>query len=79
MAPDGAPIYAGREEFTKALALIAAGKPIRYEGVIGPINFDTCGDITGPFRLWRIQNGVVTTIGQMSAEDVSKIQSALTK
>jgi ABC-type branched-subunit amino acid transport system substrate-binding protein len=79
VALDGTPIYAGRDEFTKALSLIAAGKPIRYEGVIGPINFDECGDITGPFRLWRIQKGVVTTIGQMSAQDVSKIETTLMK
>jgi hypothetical protein len=25
---------------TKALALLAAGKPIRYEGAIGPIDLD---------------------------------------
>jgi ABC-type branched-subunit amino acid transport system substrate-binding protein len=73
VAPGGTPIYAGKDEFTKALALIAAGKPIRYEGVIGPIDFDHCGDITGPFRLWRIQGGDIKTVGQMSAEDVMKI------
>lgn len=77
VARDGTPIHAGRDEFAEALALIADGKPIRYEGVIGPMEFDQCGDITGPFRLWRIQSGKVTTIGQMSAEDVSKIQSSI--
>ena len=79
VAQGGTPIFAGKAEFAKALALIAAGKPIRYEGVIGPIDFDQCGDITGPFRLWRIEHGTVTTIGQMSAEEVSKIQASLTK
>src|SRR5439155_13971220 len=38
--PAGTPIYAGKEEFAKALALIKNGKPIRYEGVIGPVSFD---------------------------------------
>jgi ABC-type branched-subunit amino acid transport system substrate-binding protein len=79
VAPGGAPIYAGQDEFTKALALLGQGKPIRYEGVIGPINFDQCGDITGPFRLWRIQNGTVTTVGEMSADDVNKIKAELSK
>jgi ABC-type branched-subunit amino acid transport system substrate-binding protein len=74
VAPGGAPIYAGKAEFIKALALLGQGKPIRYEGVIGPINFDHCGDITGPFRLWRIQGGAVKTVGEMSAEDVIKIK-----
>ena len=68
------PIHAGKAEFEKALGLIAEGKPIRYEGVIGPVGFDEFGDITGPFRLWRIQNGEVTTIGEMSADEVAAIK-----
>src|SRR5262249_27870563 len=47
--PNGTVIHAGKEEFAKALALIKEGKPIRYEGVIGPVQFDEYGDITGPF------------------------------
>lgn len=73
--PAGEPIYAGKEEFTKALALIKDGKPIRYEGVIGPVNFDQYGDISGPFRLWQIVDGVVTTVGDMSTADVQAIQA----
>ena len=74
-AADGEPIHAGKDEFARALALIGEGKPIRYEGVIGPVGFDQWGDITGPFRLWRIQDGTVTTIGEMSAEEVAKIKA----
>ncbi len=73
--PKGTPIYAGADEFKKALALIKDGKPIRYEGVIGPIDFDKVGDITGPFRLWQIQDGKVTTIGEMTTEDVNAIKA----
>lgn len=69
------PIHAGKAEFAKALALIKDGKPVKYEGVIGPVSFDKNGDITGPFRLWRIQKGEVTTTGEMSAEEVGKIKS----
>lgn len=75
VAADGEPIHAGKEEFAKALKLIGEGKPIRYEGVIGPVSFDRNGDITGPFRLWQIQNGEVTTIGEMSAEAVAEIKA----
>lgn len=71
--PSGTPIYAGKAEFAKALALIKEGKPIRYEGVIGPVNFDAAGDITGPFRLWRIKDGEVVTVGEMTEADVVKI------
>jgi len=79
VAADGTPIYAGKDEFAKALSLIKAGKPIKYEGVIGPISFDQYGDITGPFRLWKIKDGVVTTVGEMSADDVEKIKTDLAK
>ena len=74
-ADNGTPIHAGKDEFAKALALIKEGKPVKYEGVIGPVAFDQYGDITGPFRLWRIQDGKVTTVGEMTAEDVEKIKA----
>lgn len=79
VADGGEPIYAGKDEFAKALSLIKAGKPIKYEGVIGPVTFDQYGDITGPFRLWRIENGKVTTVGTMSADEVSKLKADLAK
>ncbi|HEY1383345.1 MAG TPA: ABC transporter substrate-binding protein [Dongiaceae bacterium] len=77
VAADGTPVHAGKDEFAKALALIKEGKKVRYEGVIGPIAFDQYGDITGPFRLWRIKDGQVTTVGEMSADEVGKIKSEL--
>ena len=75
--PNGTPIHAGKEEFAKALALIKDGKTVKYEGVIGPISFDQFGDITGPFRLWKIKDGVVTTTGEMSADEVGQIKASL--
>ncbi|MFZ1338661.1 MAG: hypothetical protein WAS26_06385 [Paracoccaceae bacterium] len=57
------------------MALIAEGKPIKYEGVIGPISFDQYGDISGPFRLWQIKDGVVTTVGEMTTADVAAIKA----
>ncbi|MGP1397714.1 MAG: ABC transporter substrate-binding protein [Inquilinaceae bacterium] len=75
--PAGEPIFAGPEEFEKALALIAEGKSIRYEGVIGPVSFDRYGDITGPFRLWKIDGGEVTTTGEMTAAEVTALKAEL--
>ncbi len=63
VAEGGTPIHAGKAEFEKALKLIKEGKPIKYEGVIGPVSFDKYGDITGPFRLWKVKDGAVTTVG----------------
>jgi branched-chain amino acid transport system substrate-binding protein len=75
--PEGEVIHAGKDEFAKALQLIKDGKPIKYEGVIGPISFDEYGDITGPFRLWRIQNGEVITVGEMTTADVDAIKAKI--
>ncbi len=79
VAEGGEPIHAGKEEFAKALKLIGEGKPIKYEGVIGPVSFDQYGDITGPFRLWQIKAGEVTTVGEISAEEVGKVKAELAK
>ena len=75
--PKGEVIHAGKEEFAKALQLIKDGKPIKYEGVIGPVSFDQYGDITGPFRLWRIQKGEITTVGEMTTADVDAIKAKI--
>jgi ABC-type branched-subunit amino acid transport system substrate-binding protein len=77
--PNGTVIHAGKADFAKALALIKDGKPIRYEGVIGPVAFDQFGDITGPFRLWKITDGKVTTTGEMSTADVNALIGKISK
>ena len=76
---DGEAIHAGKADFAKALDLLKAGKPIRYEGVIGPVSFDQYGDITGPFRLWKIVDGTVTTVGEISTDDVNAIKAKIAK
>ncbi len=76
-APGGEVIHAGPAGFRRALELIRAGQPIRYVGVIGPVEFDGNGDITGPFRKWRIQNGEITTVGQMTTDEVQAVQRQL--
>jgi ABC-type branched-subunit amino acid transport system substrate-binding protein len=77
--PAGEVVYAGKDEFAKALGLIKAGKPVRYAGVIGPVSFDQYGDITGPFRLWKLTDGKVTTVGQMSVDEVNAIKAKIPK
>ena len=75
--PNGTPVYAGADGFKAALALLAAGKPIRYVGVIGPIAFGKYGDITGPFREWQIVGGKVVTRGTLSTAQVNAIQAKI--
>ncbi len=73
----GTPIGAGKDEFTKALGLIKDSKPIRYEGVIGPVGFDRYGDITGPFRLWKVADGKIATTGEMGIAEVTALKAKL--
>jgi branched-chain amino acid transport system substrate-binding protein len=75
--PGGEVVHAGPAGFTRALELIKQKKPVRYVGVIGPVQFDKYGDIAGPFRTWKIANGEVVTVGQMSTEDVAAIQAKM--
>lgn len=75
--PEGEVIYAGPEEFKKALGLISEGKAINYQGVIGNVSFDQYGDISGPFRLWQIKGGEVVTNGQMTAADVAEVKASM--
>lgn len=75
----GEVIHAGPDNFRKALALIKEGKPIRYVGVIGAVSFDDNGDITGPFRKWRIQDGTVTTVGEMTTDEVNAVKARIGK
>lgn len=77
--PAGEVVHAGPQGFARALQLIKEKKPLRYVGVIGPVAFDKNGDIVGPFRTWRITNGEVITVGQMSMEDVAAVQARLPK
>lgn len=76
-ATGGEVVHAGPQGFARALELIKQKKPLRYVGVIGPVQFDKNGDIAGPFRTWKIANGEVVTVGQMSAEDVQAIQAKM--
>lgn len=76
-ASGGEVVHAGPEGFARALELIKQKKPLRYVGVIGPVQFDKNGDIAGPFRTWKIANGEVVTVGQMSADDVQAIQAKM--
>ena len=77
--PGGEVVYASPQGFARALQLIREKKAVRYVGVIGGVQFDRYGDIVGPFRTWRITNGEVVTVGQMSTDEVQAIQARMPK
>ncbi|MRX51464.1 ABC transporter substrate-binding protein [Paracoccus sp. S-4012] len=70
----GTTIYPGPEGFAKAKELIAAGEPITYEGATGPIKFDENGDVTGPYLIWGVADGELTTLDQW---DMARVDAAL--
>jgi ABC-type branched-subunit amino acid transport system substrate-binding protein len=49
-SPPGTVIKPG--EWAKAVAEIAAGRDIDWEGAAGSENFDANGDVTGPYEIW---------------------------
>ncbi len=59
----GTVVRAGVDEIKKGLALAKEGKPIKYEGVLGPIEFDQWGDITGPFLVMKVKDAKITPTG----------------
>jgi branched-chain amino acid transport system substrate-binding protein len=76
---EGEVIHAGPDGMKKAMEALKAGKAIKYVGVIGPVSFDQNGDITGPFRKWRITDGNVTTVGEMSTAEVNEVKAKIGK
>ncbi len=69
----GTPVGTGPAEYKKALELIKAGKPIKYHGATGPIEFDANGDVTGPALVWKIKGGQIETDRIISIEDMQAL------
>jgi branched-chain amino acid transport system substrate-binding protein len=47
----------------QAINMILAGKPIKYEGVFGPIDFDSHGDVgSAVYRYWKYDGQAVSTL-----------------
>jgi len=59
--PPGEKIGVGKDEFAKAVGLLAAGKDIDFFGAAGPDDLDANGDLaSGLVATWQIVNGVIT-------------------
>ncbi len=60
-SPPGTTINPGPEGFAAAIAALAAGEEINYEGAAGPQDFDVNGDVAkGAIETWRIVDGEIT-------------------
>jgi len=70
---NGTPVGTGPAEYKKALELIKAGKPIKYSGATGPIEFDANGDVTGPALVWKVKDGQIVTDRIITIEDMQAL------
>ena len=55
------PGVAGIQE---ALALIAQGQDINYQGAAGDVDFDENGDVVGPIEIWQVKDGEIQSTGR---------------
>ena len=62
--PDGEIVGPGVEGIKRALALIAEGKEVNYEGAAGPVDFDQNGDVYGPIEIWQVKDGEIQSTGR---------------
>ncbi len=72
--PAGEPIKATVEDYKKALALIALGKPVRYVGATGAMSFDQFGDVTTPFIGWGVDGNKFVQQQTMTRVEVAEIK-----
>ena len=56
-SPQGEPVNAGADGFARAVQLIAAGKPINYQGASGPCDYDAHGDVVTHIARFQVRGG----------------------
>jgi len=51
------------QNLKQAISLILAGKPVKYEGVFGPVDFTSHGDVgSAVYRYWKYNGTAVSTL-----------------
>lgn len=75
--PEGEPVGPTVEGLKTAKALIAEGKPIRYVGATGPLQFDKNGDVSAPKMIWKFTGDGTEETGYLSLEDVDALIAEL--
>ena len=73
--PKGTPVYASVASFRKAAQLLKEGKPIRYVGASGALQFNRYGDVSGPMVVWRVKNGAIASVETLSAKRIAAIKA----
>jgi branched-chain amino acid transport system substrate-binding protein len=73
----GTEVGTGGESYAKALALIKEGKPIKYVGATGPIEFDQHGDVAGPMLIWGVKGDTTAVEQTMTIGDINDIMKVV--
>jgi len=65
-SPPGTQIRPGQEGLKQALALLAKGEDIDYQGVSGDLNMDQVGDVRNDYEIWTLKNGFIFRVETFS-------------
>lgn len=74
---DGTVVGTGPEEFKKAIALIKEGKPIKYTGATGPLEFDANGDVSGAALIWTVKGDNLAVERTLTLEDMNAVMKKI--
>jgi branched-chain amino acid transport system substrate-binding protein len=69
----GTVIGTGPDEFRKAVALIKDGKPIKYVGATGPVEFDANGDVGGAALIWNVKGEALGVDRTLTIDDMGAL------
>jgi len=70
---EGTAVYAGADEFKKAVKMIKEGKRVHYVGASGELKFDQYGDVSGPMAIWTVKNGKVVQDRMMPVKTINEV------
>ena len=65
--PPGEIVGPGVEGIMRALALIADGEDLNYEGASGAVDFDENGDVAGTIEIWKVEGGEIKSTGRFES------------
>jgi ABC-type branched-subunit amino acid transport system substrate-binding protein len=68
--PNGTPITANAEGFTKASQIFSEGGSAMYQGATGNVRFDGNGDVSAPAVVWQFTEEGIEEVEYLSLEEV---------
>ncbi len=75
--PEGTPVSADAEGFTKAREVLAGGGSVLYQGATGNVRFDEYGDVSAPAVIWQFTEDGIEEVEYLSLEEVDSFIAGL--